>query len=245
MNGLSTLDPGDTVLFQGGQTFAGTTLVPPQEGTSDLPVTFGAYGGGNATVTATAVPAVQATSTGGLTFTNLTCTGTAPSGDYNGGIHCESGDGAQHPAITFTSCTFTGFQFGVAALADTNWDGYGTVTITGCTLNSNTYGGVWMAAQGAATACAFGTISMTGNTCSSNPGADRRGHRPVRVRYLRLRSGWRCSHRQRVREQRRIQPEQHRRGMRHPHRLPHRCHRRLQPGVQPVRERQRRRRHRP
>src|ERR1700722_4506902 len=44
----ASLQPGDTVLFQGGQTFSDATLMPPTSGTSSDPITFGSYGSGNA-----------------------------------------------------------------------------------------------------------------------------------------------------------------------------------------------------
>src|ERR1700733_11569483 len=48
----ASLQPGDTVLFQGGQTFSGT-LTPPTSGTSSSPITFGSYGSGQAVITST------------------------------------------------------------------------------------------------------------------------------------------------------------------------------------------------
>ena len=44
----ASLSPGDTVLFQGGQTFSDTTLMPPVSGTSSAPISFGSYGTGAA-----------------------------------------------------------------------------------------------------------------------------------------------------------------------------------------------------
>jgi hypothetical protein len=43
--------PGDGVLFQGGQTFADTTLMPNVSGTSSAPIVYGSYGTGQATIT--------------------------------------------------------------------------------------------------------------------------------------------------------------------------------------------------
>jgi uncharacterized repeat protein (TIGR01451 family) len=44
------LQPGDTVLFAGGETFADATLMPSASGASGSPITFGSYGSGNATI---------------------------------------------------------------------------------------------------------------------------------------------------------------------------------------------------
>ena len=165
----STFNPGDSVLFQGGQTFS-AQLVPPSEGTSDLPVTFGSYGTGQATISVTAEPAIYALNVGGLTVENLTLSGTAPSGDYNGGAHFESGDNGQRAAVTASNVTASGFQWGAAAIADTNWSGFGTVTISGCTLNGNTYAGAFTNAQGAAAVYTFGQVTVENCTCNDNTG---------------------------------------------------------------------------
>jgi hypothetical protein len=45
------LNPGDAVLFQGGQTFADAVLQPSASGAPGHPVIFGSYGSGSATIT--------------------------------------------------------------------------------------------------------------------------------------------------------------------------------------------------
>ena len=47
VNTISYL-PGDTVLFEGGATFAGTTLMPLTSGTAAAPIRFSSYGNGQA-----------------------------------------------------------------------------------------------------------------------------------------------------------------------------------------------------
>src|SRR5687767_1158147 len=45
------LEPGDRVLFRGGQTFNGAVLLGPEDaGAAAAPVTVGSYGGGRATI---------------------------------------------------------------------------------------------------------------------------------------------------------------------------------------------------
>lgn len=46
----ATLNPGDTVLFQGDSTFTDQTLMPASSGAFDTPVTFGSYGSGTAKI---------------------------------------------------------------------------------------------------------------------------------------------------------------------------------------------------
>ncbi len=45
------LKPGDGVLFQGGQRFSDSTLMPGVSGASGAPIVFGSYGSGQATIT--------------------------------------------------------------------------------------------------------------------------------------------------------------------------------------------------
>ena len=49
----ASLQPGDSVLFQGGQIFSGTALMPPTSGTAQAPIVFGSYGTGRAKFTNT------------------------------------------------------------------------------------------------------------------------------------------------------------------------------------------------
>jgi parallel beta-helix repeat protein len=46
----ASLQAGDRVLFQGGQTFADAALNPPASGTAGAPIVFGSYGSGQATI---------------------------------------------------------------------------------------------------------------------------------------------------------------------------------------------------
>ncbi|HVA11436.1 MAG TPA: right-handed parallel beta-helix repeat-containing protein, partial [Candidatus Dormibacteraeota bacterium] len=62
--------PGDTVLFQGGQTFSDTDLRPPCSGTSGNPITYASYGSGRAILTDVWLP----TSNHDLVFDNLELT---------------------------------------------------------------------------------------------------------------------------------------------------------------------------
>jgi hypothetical protein len=47
----ASLEPGDTVLFDGGQTYGDDTLMPESSGSPDAPIAYGSYGAGRATLT--------------------------------------------------------------------------------------------------------------------------------------------------------------------------------------------------
>src|SRR5438309_4635903 len=69
----ATLAPGDTVLFEGGQTFADDTLMPSGSGAAGAPVTFSSYGATRATIS-NANGAVWFSGKSFLTFSNLVLT---------------------------------------------------------------------------------------------------------------------------------------------------------------------------
>jgi len=68
------LRPGDTVLWEGSQTFEGGLRVT-SSGTTALPVTFGSFGTGRAELKVTAGDAVFAKNVAGITIQNLNLTG--------------------------------------------------------------------------------------------------------------------------------------------------------------------------
>jgi len=78
----TTFVRGDSVLFQGGQTFTGTMLYleTTKAGTATAPVTFGSYGTGRATISNTTNAAIFLYNIGGVVIKDLILT-TAPTRD--------------------------------------------------------------------------------------------------------------------------------------------------------------------
>src|SRR6266404_3232854 len=83
------LAPGDRVLFQGGQTFSDSTLMPSASGSAGAPITFASFGTGQATIS-NSNGAVWFSGKHYLTFDNLGLT----SGGSSNGIFAGSGGGA-------------------------------------------------------------------------------------------------------------------------------------------------------
>lgn len=80
------LEPGDTVGFQGGQTFAGKIyLTPDEEGSASSPIRITSYGEGRATISSPGDTGLYAYNTAGIVVSNLIFVGggrtTAPGGD--------------------------------------------------------------------------------------------------------------------------------------------------------------------
>jgi Right handed beta helix region len=84
------LRPGDRVLFQGGHSFGGGTLMPESSGAPGAPIVYGSYGNGQATVT----HGVWFVDTDYLTFDDLTL---GPDGGLQGGN--SSGHAANHIVV--------------------------------------------------------------------------------------------------------------------------------------------------
>ena len=85
------LQPGDTVLFQGGATFTDTTLTPGTSGVVGNPISYGSYGVGDATIS-NGDGAVWFSGRDYLTFQNLRLT----TGNANGVIFAGSSGRSTH-----------------------------------------------------------------------------------------------------------------------------------------------------
>ncbi len=165
----TNLIPGDTVLFQGGQTFSGIMLQPGQSGTASLPITFGSYGTGNATITVSDNSAVYVYEYGGITFENLTFTGpgasTAGAGGYVGIYFNRDLTGYAAP-VAVTGCTITGWADGILVGAANAGGGYSGVTITGNSISANRDAGVNVYGSG----YSHENVTITGNTTFNQTG---------------------------------------------------------------------------
>ena len=138
----TTLHPGDTVLFQGGQTFSGTPLQPAGSGAVNAPITFGSYGAGSATISTTANNGFYAFNAGNFVIENLDFSGSVSAGSFYGGIWIEANAGVNQGSLSISGCQCTGFTYGIQILADTTADQFGPVTVTKCTGNSNLQVGI-------------------------------------------------------------------------------------------------------
>jgi hypothetical protein len=73
----ASLQPGDSVLFEGGQTFANANLMPAHSGTPSAPIRFGSYGSGRARFTGSANDVWLPDDVHDLVFDNLDFTGSS------------------------------------------------------------------------------------------------------------------------------------------------------------------------
>lgn len=130
----ATFAPGDSILFQGGQTFSGA-IISPSGGTPANPITFGSYGGGQATISSGNSNGFTSTDQPGIIVRDLTFTGTAST---NHGILFQNtlGTGVHLQNIQAINCNVSGYgQNGIFATGSANGSGYDDILFQGNTEN--------------------------------------------------------------------------------------------------------------
>ena len=164
----TVLNPGDTVLFQGGQTFSGTLLYLQYGGTAADPVTIGSYGSGNATISNGTNDAIYAYNAGGIVIENLDVTGISGSTSYSGIQFYADGSG-QLPAISVTGCDVTGWEYGILAGGQDTADGWNGITLSGNTTSSNIIAGILVYGTGfSADAPSYNHSNVTVSNCTAD-----------------------------------------------------------------------------
>lgn len=131
-----TFGPGSIILFQGGQTFSGTTLTPGQGGVDGAPITFGSYGTGQATISVTTASGISWSNLSNLVVRDLIVTGSG--GTTQAGVvgsYTTSNSNVIIDNLTVSGFPSDGIRIGVT----------GTAVLTGlkilnCNSNSNTGG---------------------------------------------------------------------------------------------------------
>jgi len=109
----TTLSAGDSVLFMGGDTFAGFIYISPGEaGTPSTPIVFGTYGKGRAAINAKNGDAIYIYNAGGIEIQNLNI--------YGSGASTNTGDG-----IYFYTDTSNGYKFNHIRIYNVLTHGFG------------------------------------------------------------------------------------------------------------------------
>lgn len=127
---------GDTILFNGGQTFSGN-LTMNESGTSSAPITIGSYGSGAATINAGTGTGISCYDNGGVTISYLVITGSGSSSNKGNGIYFNTNSN-NYSSLTVKNCTIYGFGYQGLAIGNYNNSGtYTGVTITGCAVSYN------------------------------------------------------------------------------------------------------------
>ena len=133
-----SLKPGDSVLFQGGQTFSGSLQFSSGEGGSATsPVTIGSYNG-IAVISSGTSDGARVFNTGGFLFENLKFLGT-PGAATQYGIDFETNSaGVKRPYAGVNDCEVTGYTgAGIMVMGDYSNAGFTNVRITNDSVHDN------------------------------------------------------------------------------------------------------------
>lgn len=178
INGISFAG-GDTVLFNGGQSFSGTiNFAASDVGTVAKPITVSSYGTGRATINAGTGNGLYAYDSSGIVISNINFLGSGSTVNKKDGVffYADLANNAKLPGVTISDVEISGF--GGSGIMLGAWNGstaYSDITIAGCSVHDNLKAGISTYAQNSNSHtnvyigyCQvynnFGDPSATGNT---------------------------------------------------------------------------------
>jgi hypothetical protein len=162
------LNPGDKVLFQGGQTFSGGLTFYGDGGSASNPVIIGSYGSGNATIASGASDGAWSLNTTGITFENLNFVGKPGNESTQDGIRIENyTSNSVRSGFTVTGCNISGYAGGgIMFGGDTSTEGLNDVTIS----NNNVYNNEMVGIESYAEAENLTNVMISNNLVHNNYG---------------------------------------------------------------------------
>ncbi len=141
--------PGDKVLFEAGQVFAGSLIFNAKDaGTPARPVTVSSYGNGRATIQAGGGTGIMIENAGGFVVTNLNVVTENPAANKGSGIAVVNRliGGVRLDFIRIDGVDVSGFGMSGVLVAgdpaDRSKSGFSDVRITNCKSHDNTYYGI-------------------------------------------------------------------------------------------------------
>ena len=141
----TTFSPGDTILFNGGDTFTGGLYFANIASTQASPLTVDSYGTGRATIsTAAGSDGCYFQRMGGFVIQNLIFVGPGIATANKDGITIwnDIAGNIVYPYVRVTNCTVSGHVNGIAIGGGSGTSGYSDVRITNCTCHTNSRKGI-------------------------------------------------------------------------------------------------------
>jgi hypothetical protein len=170
VNGF-TFSAGDTISFNGGDTFAGT-LTPPNSGTSGHPITFNSYGTGQATISAASgTDGITLTDKSYITINNFTLT--SAGGSAGVGVNMVAAGGGDYFGLTVTNCNLTNFPSHGIFMSSGAGGTLNDITITSCIVDACCYGPILRTAGIASHGASLSArnVTITSCVCKNNTGS--------------------------------------------------------------------------
>lgn len=137
--------PGDRILFEGGQTFAGSLNFDASDaGTAANPITITSYGTGRATINGGTGSGLFAYNTGGFLITNLNFTGAGAGTNTKGGVefYADVAGNVKFNHIYIDNVAASGFRHGIIIGAWNGTTGFNDVRVTNCESHHNQRSGL-------------------------------------------------------------------------------------------------------
>jgi len=137
-------NPGDSALFQGGQTFYGELKFYGAGGSSTNRVTIGSYGSGRATINSGTSTGAWSLNTTGITFNNLKFVGTPGNISGQDGIRLENDtNNTIRSGFTVTNCDISGYaEGGIIFGSDSSTMALNNISITNNNIYNNVMTGI-------------------------------------------------------------------------------------------------------
>lgn len=187
------LAAGDTVLFEGGQTFQGPLLLDERVAADpSRPVVIGSYGKGRAVIHADFGTAILVLNIGGVTLRDLEVRGDGADTNQGFGVEVLNDSGAARlGSIRLDNITASGFRWAgiyVGGVPDVHGGpkpapgsryGFSDVRISHCTAHDNLYYGIWVSGPwpalvggttGEAAGYANANVTIENSMAYDNPG---------------------------------------------------------------------------
>jgi PA14 domain/Right handed beta helix region len=143
---VGTFEPGDHILFEGGQTFNGIIYIAGNsQGTTANPIVISSYGIGNATIEPGTSVGLLAYDTAGIEVSNLKFVGA--SGNSKDGIQFYSDlpGNVTLNHIRISNVEISGFgSTGISIFGMNGTSGYNDIRITNVSSHDNVMAGMWM-----------------------------------------------------------------------------------------------------
>jgi hypothetical protein len=169
-----TFNPGDIILFNGGQIFTGGPLYFTSGGTSGNPVTVGSYGTGNAIIQS-ATSGIYMYDCSGFILQNLNVTGTSAAltaGDAGISLYSDTST-IYNAGVTINSCAISSWSQGISIGSNNTTSGFSNILIENCASYGNrdsgmvTYGPTF---NSSTPYYAIGNLTITNCSAYSNLG---------------------------------------------------------------------------
>lgn len=147
---------GDSLLFRGGDTFAGMVWVGGAAGTQAAPITIGSYGTGRATIANNNSTGIYIENTNHIVVQDLTIVGTAGTSE---GINVYNTQTGRTSGLTIRRCEVRAWQKGIVIGSSTASNGTNGVLVEDVDVHSNSRDGLTV--YGAVSGTTYSNLNVT------------------------------------------------------------------------------------